>query len=165
MPPEEREKFDQDTVNMIKYLSDMTKYLSDKVAKLETRQEFPMDYAFLDITEKGYAIVKSTIGDLMICVDDAQPYADGYKVKIRIGNPLAATLTNTEIYTVWRSAEGKDFKIHDKKFQVSDPLHPGTWTKTELILCPCTPEGAKIIKISIQTTGVSLRPSLSKNEN
>jgi outer membrane murein-binding lipoprotein Lpp len=46
---------------------------------------------FLDATAKGFERIDTDTGSFFISVEDVQPYLDGYKLRLKIGNPSSAT--------------------------------------------------------------------------
>jgi len=127
------------------------------------------DTVVLDPIEKGYGRLNSNSGFFFVSCEDAQPYLDGYKVIMNIGNPTTATYNGFKLkvkwgkqfvskemnYIVWQ----KSLKTAEKKF--TDKLMPASWNKIELILSPAKPEEVRYIEFSIETDQILL---YNKNE-
>lgn len=93
-----------------------------------------------------------------------QPFLDGYKVILNLGNPTTATYRNFKLKVKW----GKEFdyekdepeewrkslKETEKRFL--DELKPASWNKVELVLTPAKSEEIKYIELSMETDEVML---------
>jgi hypothetical protein len=123
----------------------------------------------LNFDDKGYTPVQTTVGQLLISSESATPYLDGYKIDFQIGNPqsvtyegVAVTLewgpsatrsiyTNSTAMAAWQNAQKT--KTEKLPFQ----LLSGYWNNAEVIVTPATTEELRNLKISIETSTLSLR--------
>ena len=48
-----------------------------------------------------YIRVETDAGSLLVSLGKVEPYLDGYKVELQVGNPLAATFKGFEIAATW----------------------------------------------------------------
>jgi len=161
-------------------MSDGLGFITERVLK----SEFEANPAVIDLSGKGYATLDSGMGILLISCEDAQPYLDGHRLKLRIGNPLymrfsGFTLTfktgrrppeiPTKVSTQqgglgaffqkWRkdSQEWKDsLKQSEESFAAE--LDPGSWTTVEATLSQTKPEDIGYMEVTISTSKVSLTP-------
>src|SRR2546426_9185192 len=78
----------------------LPKELEARMAQLERtlsavqwvlREKLEPKKAVVDATSKGYTFLESSVGILVVSCDGAQPYLDGYKVSLEVGNPLNVT--------------------------------------------------------------------------
>jgi len=118
---------------------------------------------------KQYARVNSSSGFFLVSLQDVEPYLDGVKVWLNIGNPLSATYggfkikakwgpkwnpapvkANPNYYKEWKSA------LREKELSFTDSLESGRWNSVELILSPATPEDFGHLELAIETDTVSL---------
>jgi hypothetical protein len=104
-----------------------------------------------------YERVDTSVGPLLVSIGKVEPYLDGYKVGLEIGNPLSVTFNGFDIQAAW----GPRYKIgqnyakwlvarQEKKISLTDRLSPGRWTPIEIIL-PST-ESKDFGYLSIQLT-------------
>jgi outer membrane murein-binding lipoprotein Lpp len=63
--------------------------------------------AELDTSHGAYAPIDNLggVGTFFIAFEDAQPYLDGYKVRLKIGNPSTATYEGFQLHLTWGRAE------------------------------------------------------------
>lgn len=96
----------------------------------------------LKVTKKGYGTISSNIGYFLISAEDVQPYLEGYKITLKIGNPSAMTFNGMTINLVYPSlkstTEGEgstsksflDYSNNESSVsQFTEKFYPGRWTK------------------------------------
>jgi len=166
--------------------------LEKRVAKLEANVDL-LAQAFLDLNSElnskqheecvfdlsnpqeltSFKRIDSPVGNFYISIEDIKPYLDGYKVRIKIGNPsLAAfvgfsmrvdwagkieppppSLTRSEV-AKWLETAASTFQ--QKTFSFPHKLEPGTWTFVELVLTPAPKKLGRIGFSQLQTPTVEL---------
>lgn len=57
--------------------------------------------ATLDPTAKGFTVIETSLGRFLLADTEVTPYLDGYSVRFKVGNLLAATLTGCKITARW----------------------------------------------------------------
>jgi outer membrane murein-binding lipoprotein Lpp len=105
---------------------------------------------FLNTGDKGYNRLDTTEGTFLIALANVEPYADGYKLKLEIGNPFTATYSGFAINATWGA--------HNQTISYPQKLLPATWNSIFLILTPAQKEDLAFITISLSTQTVSLTP-------
>lgn len=111
---------------------------------------------------KQYARVNSSSGFFLVSLQNVEPYLDGVKVRLNIGNPLSATYGGFKIKAKWgpkwNHVSVKEWQsvLREKELSFTDSLESGRWNEVELILSPATPEDFGHLKIAIETDTVSL---------
>jgi hypothetical protein len=162
-----------------KLKNDLSKLQKDKYS-LEYRVNFLSEKykkVYLDISEKGFDRIDSNLGTFLVIVDDVKPYANGYKLKLRIGNPYFASFNGIKITIEWGKelpilppdADADKFKqwekvykeheesIKIKEITIVEQLAPGTWTRVEITLYPATKEELGYLNLSnMQIAQISL---------
>ena len=108
--------------------------------------------AMLNTSEKGYSRLDTNEGTFLISLSNVEPYADGYRLKLDIGNPSTATFTGFIIHASW----GKTYGEYEKDFNYTEKLFPGSWNKVYLTLTPAQKEDLANIQISLSTNTVFL---------
>jgi hypothetical protein len=82
--------------------------LLQRVGWLEMQQKWAQDTSsMLDVTDKGYSIAKTNLGDLLISVQDMTTYGNGVKLKLLVGNPGMVTYNGAKLNFKW----GKAFDV------------------------------------------------------
>lgn len=170
---------------IFKGIGDSNKRLSDGLDFITTRvlkSEFEPKTAIIDPSGKGYATLDSGKGILLISCEDAQPYLDGYRVRLRIGNPLymqfsgfkltfktgrrppvMPTESNTKqgelgaAFEKWQkdTQEWRD-SLQQSEESFTEELAAGSWTIVEATLANKKPEDIGYMEVSISTSSVSL---------
>jgi hypothetical protein len=143
--------------------------------------------AILDPTSKGYSSVTTDKGIFLFAVDGAEPFLDGHKISLRVGNPMNMTFSGFTLkirfgkrppafpslsqYTgdlratnimaemqKWQT----DRQTWEKTLRNSDVafterLEPGAWNKVDCILKETKPEDVAYMEVGIETSQVALR--------
>ncbi|MGI6621047.1 MAG: hypothetical protein ACOX35_06370 [Bacillota bacterium] len=120
----------------------------------------------LDTADKGYGRLDHNNGFFLISVDSVEPYLDGQRVTLNIGNPLNATFNGFTATITWGKAIPQEADVdawldwggslRDQTFQMLDTLSPGRWNKVSFVLPGTAPDEARYLRISITTDVVSL---------
>lgn len=141
----------------------------DNLEKQTTRLRFELDAEktkydsiVIDPSSKGYLRLDSSTGSFLVSLRDVQPYADGYKLKLNIGNPTSATYSGFALDVKWNksfekfSSQDWDNAQHEKTFKFAEKLMPGSWNTVFLTLSPAQKEELEYIEISMTTDQVIL---------
>ncbi len=161
-------------LSKINALEEYKEYLQGEIIGLKLRMDnYNPTSIVLSPVFKGYVKLDTNAGYFLIACEDAQPYLDGYKVILKIGNPASVTYNGFTLEIEW----GKEY-IYDEKDpfgllsirkyeewkkslrketkSFTNQLLPGRWNKVELILTPAKPEEIKYIGLSMNTDTVAL---------
>jgi len=125
------------------------------------------DSISLNLTDRTYQRLDMDNGFLLVSVDSAEPYLTGYKLHLRIGNPLAATYSGFKAKVKWSkaydyakytAASYEEWKksVQEKEFDLADSISSGNWNLVELILTPATAEQLGNVELSISTNTIQL---------
>ncbi|HOJ19628.1 MAG TPA: hypothetical protein PLT92_13785 [Ignavibacteriaceae bacterium] len=116
------------------------------------------EYVYLDLTsEGGYVSVKIDLGfTLLVAVDNVEPFLDGYKIRLRIGNPYSLHFLGGKMNVFW----GKSF-INMKVVDFTSSLIPAYWNVVTINLTPFKKEEGTTIKINFQFDKISLHKKQS----
>lgn len=143
--------------------------LTGRVLMLEVwRSVEASNSAELDPTSKSYGVAKTNLGNLLISVDNIFPYADGYKVRLMVGNPNMVTFDGAKLKIQWAEKprwEDKSFdsakwnaSIQQKDVDVVNNLLPGTWNPIEVVISPATAAQTGYLAVSATLNKLSMRP-------
>lgn len=128
----------------------------------------------LDPTAKGFRIVETQLGRLLVMDTEAPPYLDGYAVQFKVGNQLAANIsgctitarwgpsfefkgTNSEGTNVFTALEENLKRWRTNTFEMSETLLSGAWTKLELKITPADAPSIKNLTVELEPKSVLLR--------
>jgi hypothetical protein len=107
--------------------------------------------AYLPVSEKKFATIKSSIGTVVFLIDDIKPYANGSNLKLIIGNPLYASLSDVKFKIDYGELDKENMPIDEsqktKDVSLLKPLKQGRWNKEEVILGGILPEKLGYIRI------------------
>ena len=123
------------------------------------------DSVTLDLTNGAYQRLDTNNGFLLVSAEPAVPYLNGYKILLKIGNPLSVSYSGFTAKIKWaKYYDSNQFtpdsyaewqkSIQQKETSFPDVLEKGTWKKTELIVAPATAEQLGYLKLSINTKTV-----------
>lgn len=100
--------------------------------------------------QEGYTFAETQLGKVLIIFRNAEPYLDGFKVKVGIGNPYSIDLSGLEL----TAAAGTN-KL--QKFSFPRTFAAGTWTDVELTFSPALAADVKKISVWVQFTSTLMR--------
>jgi hypothetical protein len=144
-------------------------------ADMATKADLNND-ALIDVNSKNFDTVRSDEGTFLISCQGAEPYLEGYKVHLQIGNPTMLTVNNPKLTVEWGTSEQESAKS-DSERGINDPiawnsnwkkslrqttvtlnesLRPGFWNDVDVIVSPAKANELSHFKVSIVTDSVSL---------
>ncbi|SRR6266498_1397624 len=169
----------------LKTQEDQNRGITEQVRFL-IQQPFKEKTVELDPNAKGYAVLDTGRGPLLFACDGAEPYLDGHRINLRIGNPLnmrfsgfklkftfgrkppeVPTEQNTskenlakarEKWAEWIVNEREAWfaSLQHTEESFFDELPPGTWTSVKATLPQTKPEDVAYIQVAIEVDRVSL---------
>jgi hypothetical protein len=154
-----------------KIQTDRAREFYKRLNSLESRVR---DSATIDFVSKGYSRVDTESGFLLLVFHDVQPFADGAKVILEIGNPLAVNFRGLRIKAKWGRREPeykddtdsdkwlKDYEdwgksLHKKEFDLTDVLRSEYWNRISLILPDTKVNDLGYLNLTLETNQVSMR--------
>jgi hypothetical protein len=156
-PPKEIDSFKSELAELKERIIDIQaeKLVSDYTSNLDRT-------AHLEPGKSGYSIVRYDLGVLLVSIEDIQPYANGSKVLLRFGNPLASSINGLKSKVEWGTSDqwngmavSKSTKSKDITF--NEVIRTGSWTDSSVVLEGVPPESLSFVRISnISHTGISL---------
>jgi hypothetical protein len=116
-------------------------------------QNMPRRSIKLDVTSQSYDWIETDLGVLMVIVENVQPYADGQRITMRIGNPHNAAFVGFK----GSFAYGKlgNFQTKDQDFTTT--LNAGAWTNVSAILPKLPADQLDSIYMALDINQISLR--------
>ena len=169
----------------LKAQEDQNRSITDQVTFL-IQQPFKEKTVELDPNAKGYAVLDTGRGPLLFACDGAEPYLDGHRINIRIGNPLNMRFSGFKLkftfgskprelpteqntskenlenarkkWAEWMVNEREAWSASLRHIEESffEDLPPGTWTSVKATLPQTKPEDIAYIQVAIQTDSISL---------
>lgn len=150
---------------------DSTKDLSARIAELEKQVSALQDtvstlkshsgvrYATLDCNSGNYMEVQTSRGNMLLLVScsKVEPYLEGHKVTLDIGNPYAADIRGLSVTLRY----GKDFDemlqaMRNVKVDYLERLPSGQWTPVVVTLNPSKPELMRYIGVEVDVATIVL---------
>jgi len=128
-----------------------------EISSLETRKA--------TLTEGGYGLARTPQTPVFITIAKIEPYLDGYRVALNIGNPSSITFKGIDLEVEWGLPwQSKDRKYAEiaqsrktKKFSFPRDFLPAAYTQVEVALTPARAEEVKAIEVGIEWNTISLR--------
>jgi hypothetical protein len=146
----------------VRILSARVDDLSAKVILADAERERYQD-ARLTLTSRGFSRVDTSTGFFLVSVVNAQPYVNGYKVSLNVGNPLAADYDNVTMTFKWgrKWDQKQDYGewekgLKTKAERILTQLKGGTWNRVEVVLAPATTEEVAFLSLSLEAPTISL---------
>ena len=122
------------------------------------------DYAVFNPASSGYARIDTTSGTFLVVVTDFKPYANGYRLGLKVGNPSAARYSDAKLKLKWGkpwdakiqpSSEEWEKSLHQAETAIRE-LRPATWNRASVVLSPAVAEDTGYVQISMVTDQVIL---------
>ena len=152
------------TARLVNRIDDLERRVETLQLQIETNDLMKdLDrIAYLTPGQRGHSTVLVDLGSLTIQIDDVKSYANGSKITIRLGNPLAATINGLKAKLEWGAvgADGKPDNIttKSKDIALNETMQPGTWTRSDVVLEGIKPEALGFVRVrDIGHQGVVLR--------
>ena len=107
--------------------------------------------AYLTPGSDGYSTVRFDLGVLTVGIKDIQPYANGSKLLLQIGNPLAVVVNGLQLDIDWgeviqgKGADNENAK--HKTHQLLESLQPNSWNHASIILDGIPPNKLGFVRI------------------
>lgn len=96
------------------------------------------EIAYLKPGDTGWSPIRMNLGTLTVQIADVKPYANGAKVSLQFGNPLATTIGGLKAQIEWGTLDGAGNPNNDaaksKEASFNEQLKSGTWTIVPLVL-------------------------------
>ena len=117
--------------------------------------------AFLQPGDTGYSTVRYDLGVLTVQLADVTPYANGSKVSLRFGNPLASTINGLKATIEWghtsENGSPDNATAKSKSFTFSESLRSGAWTTVPVVLDGIPPAELGFVRVkNVAHTGILL---------
>ncbi len=110
--------------------------------------------AYVSIADKAYGTAHTPHGPLFITVEDVQPYANGQRLALTIGNPTMATFNGATL----KIRHGESLlKSQEKTVSITDVIRSGTWNKVNVVLAPATAAQLEYLSVEVSFSQLSLR--------
>ena len=157
------------SASKIVHLETEIRSLRRDLLKIQVRQS-RYDSVSLDPTEKGYGRIDTSSGFFLVSIKNAEPYLDGYKLQLRIGNPTAARYTGFKLSVSWqkpypeqrqgesdeefskRQEQWAQEQPHEKEFSFTETLYPASWNSVSLVVSPANAEEIKSLTVTSMET-------------
>lgn len=111
----------------------------------------PYKTAYLTPGTDNYDIIDAGIGRLTISLDNVQPFANGSKVTLKIGNPTSATIDGVEADLEWGTVDKTGIPVNDtakvKHVTFNEVLRAGAWTNVSCVLENTLPTELGFIRV------------------
>lgn len=103
--------------------------------------------ASLSADDKNWNFAQTDLGPMILYIASAEPYLDGYRLKLRIGNPYAVTPNGCKLSFTW----GKHTKTQD----IFNDLKIGRFTDIDVSLTPATAQDLKFVEVALELSEMS----------
>lgn len=117
--------------------------------------------ALLDCGKPGYRRLDTNIGTLLVTCEDVQPFLDGFKLKLHLGNPSLLRYSGFEVHAKWMENMWDEVlepeAVKSRTVSLPDELLPGTWSTVSIVIEPATAKELANLQVSIETDKLSLR--------
>jgi hypothetical protein len=119
--------------------------------------------------DNGYQSLETNFGRMLVAVESLEPYADGTKVTLSIGNIYSIRFSGMKLSVSWNKrqptvddpAYGEKYnawypETKSKDFDVPDEILPGAWNKVTITLPGSPPAQVGYLAISMKLNMVRM---------
>jgi len=172
-----------DKVLKLSMNSSSSDYLQTSVNLLFEQVEQDKRAIFDPTASEGYQRLNTSVGSLVVSIQDVKPYGDGVKVRVEIGNPTTAQVTRGTFKVKWGSrgpilpewsasdSEGSSRRygewkkastewkktLKEREVEFTEKLLPGTWSNVDLKLPGTPPDQFGYLELQLLTQQIGLR--------
>jgi hypothetical protein len=125
------------------------------------------DSVALDLTHSTFQRLDTDNGFLLVSAEKAVPYLNGYKILVKVANPLSVSYSGLTAKINWATRyDSNQFtpdswaawqkSVQEKNSSFPDVLEKGALKKIELIVAPATAEQLGYLKLSMNTKTVTM---------
>jgi hypothetical protein len=113
--------------------------------------------------EKGFGLLKTPFGTLLVSTVSVEPYLDGYKIHLNIGNTTSANFSGLSLICSSYQTSNVFSTFQTFTNVLTDELSSGYWTPIDFILAPSDMDRVRNASVSIQLDELTLlhKPSPS----
>jgi hypothetical protein len=153
--------------NAIKFVWDQNSQMQTNFIRLQSTlyaYQFANNSVSITPDEKGYGLLKTPFGNLFISTESIEPYLDGYKIHLKIGNPTSAHFNGFSLICSTYQTTNVNGTFHAFTNDFTDELSAGYWTPVDFVLAPASMEDVRNASVSVQLNQIDLlekTPSLS----
>ena len=137
--------------------------LAAQVKNLELQYEIAASerMAFLKPGDSGYSVLKLDLGNVTVKITDVKPDAAGSRVSLQFGNLTSARIDGLKAKLEWgrvdESGIAQNDKAKSREVKFTEPLAPGAWTQSELVLEDVPPAELGFVRLSeVDHSGIGL---------
>ena len=117
--------------------------------------------AYLTPGSQGFSVIKSNLEILTISMENVVAYANGSRITLSVGNPMAASLEGMKAEVEWGKVDNANVAINastkSKVVQFAESFRPGSWTKTDVILEGILPTDLGFVRVrNIELSSIKL---------
>jgi hypothetical protein len=152
--------------------SQRLKELEKKVVLLQvqsSRETNKWKAAEFDPADEGFQRIDSNVASFAVSIGNLQPYGDGSKLTVKIGNPAAAAFSNAKLHVKYgprypeiedpKFAEKfveVDSKVRTKEIALTKEIAGASWNPNQIILPGVRPDALGYVEIRIETDVIHL---------
>ena len=149
--------------------------LEKRIVKLESKIFFELtknqyeSATFDPAADDGFQRIDTSIGPLVVYVQDVKPHADGVKVRLKVGNLTIASFKGGNFKVKWgprfSKSEGSSWysaygewtkKLQEKEGKFTEILKPGVWNNISLTLPGIPSDQLGHLELSFDTNEILL---------
>ena len=106
--------------------------------------------------DKGYNLIKTPYGSLLLSTESVEPYLDGYKIHLQIGNPTSANFSGFSLICSSYQTTNIFDTMQTFTNTMTEKLSPGSWTPIDFILAPSDMDRVRNAAVSIELNQLNL---------
>ena len=148
-------------------LSNAMVKLARQVKSDEIKDRLERDWAHsanINPVDKSYQRIDANVATLYVSTESVDSYLDGYKVKLKIGNPTTADFNSFTLISYWGPTYNTNLTVEafesaqkSHTNECPDTLLSGYWTPVEIVLAPANSDEIRNAKISIKLNQINLK--------
>lgn len=145
-------------------LSEQLKAIRREIMELRSACNEYQQAEFNPTEAEGFSRLDSSVGTFLVSLGQIDPYLDGVKVSLRIGNLSSAVYKGFRLKIKWGMSREKYvgnvfdwlWSLNSRELRFTETLHAGRWNLIDFVLPNTNSKELGHISISIETDSVSL---------
>lgn len=153
------------TDNTTQKILDLQKQLTNLNFRIWQLENNEKSISFDPSAANGFLRLRTNNGEFLISLKNVEPYLDGVRLTINIGNLYSASFNGFKIHAEWGprlAKEDTDWpawinSLKKNDFTFTNTLRAGAWNNITFVLAPAKTDTFGYINLSMETDVISLQ--------
>jgi hypothetical protein len=154
----------------VRALEDSVRWFRLTMSLQQLRRDVYKTATFDPAAGEGFSRLDTSVGSLVVSIQQVTPFADGVRVRLHIGNLTSATINGGTMKVKWGSRMPELFadstgaaydrwskSLKEREVKFLETLQPGTWNNVNLTLPGTPPTQFGYLNLEMEVQNISMR--------